>query len=611
MPRIFSKRMAKPKPSMLKSVTLSGFSGGWDAIDDDIQMNSKYLKTLVNTFRTAAGGQVVRFGTRWFADIAGTHNSPIVDMFYFSGRIVVVTEDGWVLTVQDNGSVTTIWNPTIAASRVGSPSIWTPNTTIVTFVSFKSQLAIHNGKDKPLQVDSDFTVNYLQDAGSGSNVNTPIGKYGCTAGNFHCIAGIAGSPTTVYISAQGTIGTFPSDPLPNDAISIDVGAYAPEGAAEIRGLSGYRTFLIVHLQGVSIQVKLGNYDTSTPPIHKPEFPDTFPKFGLVGNRCKAVIENDLVFAGIGGLSSAKRNVFSGNLDSDYLSSKVEPEYRRIVGTMTNSQQLIDAFSVYDPLSNSFMTMTTNGEHIVYTSNSKQHYFAWSKFMGWSWRCGCTTFLGRVFFADGTRIFQYGNRTFGEIYTADKQLDRDRDWSQFTHFAVGDLIYDNVTGESYTCQVNHTSPGGTFAAYRDQFPSHWELYEGIAIDFELEQPWFAGREPMQLKFLKFLSITTKGSGSFTVQAWVDNLYKDENGNVIQDGDGNDITPSLSMDFVGNDAGGFGFDVGPFGGGRRSRDPRLWKFPVKFKSVKFRIIGSTKRYLEFMNMGFLFVRGKYTR
>jgi hypothetical protein len=607
MAHLFSKKFPKPKPSKLQAVTLTGFSGGWDSTSDDISMQSKFLRVCTNTYRTPSGGQRVRFGTRWFTDINTAHNNTIIDGTYYNSRIVVVTEDGWVLTVDGDGVVTVIWNPTIAATRFGAPSIWTDKTTQVSFVSFKDKLAIHNGKDKPLQIDATFTVNYLQDAGSGSNVNTPIGKYGCTAGNYHCIAGIFGSPTVVYISAQGTIGTYPGDAAPNDSISIDVGAYAPEGAASIRGLSGYRSFLIVHMQGISLQVRLGNYDGTT---HKPEFPDTFPKFGLIGNRCKSVVDNDLVFAGIGGLSSAKRNVFSGNLDSDYLSSKIENEYRRVVGGLTDTQQLISTFSVFDPLSNVFITVAPGTDDLVYTSNAKAHYNAWSKFTGWDFTWGVTSFLGRVFFGKGTRIYQYGNRTFGEIYANDKEFDRDANWTTFTAFSAGQIIADIGANKVYTCNVSHTSGGETFAKDRLSYPSYWTEYEGVPITFELEMPWFSGREPMQLKFLKYLSLATKGSGSFTVEAWVDNIYQDEFGVRLNDQVGTPITPQLSMDFVGNDALGFGFD-GVFGGGRRSRDPRLWKFPVKFKAVKFRITGTTSNQLEFINMSFLFVRGKYTR
>jgi hypothetical protein len=102
------------------------------------------------------------------------------------------------------------------------------------------------------------------------------------------------NPTEIIISAKGTSGVFPGDPAPNDAISIDVGAYAPEGAASIRGIAGFRTYLLVFLQNITLQIKLGQYDDTG--IHTPQFPDTLPQFGLLGNRCIVTVENDLCSA---------------------------------------------------------------------------------------------------------------------------------------------------------------------------------------------------------------------------------------------------------------------------------------------------------------------------
>jgi hypothetical protein len=118
-----------------------------------------------------------------------------------------------------------------------------------------------------------------------------------------------------------------------------------------------------------------------------------------------------------------------------------------------------------------------------------------------------------------------------------------------------------------------------------------------------------------------------------------LYKDESDNVLHG-------PALSIDFVGNDVRGFGYDEGiaealsteyelrsdssyilrpdgtriiriaddgegPYGSGRRSLDPRLYGFPVKYKMIKFRFIGSTRRFLQLINVNFAFVRGNFRR
>ena len=64
----------------------------------------------------------------------------------------------------------------------------------------------------------------------------------------------------------------------------------------------------------------------------------------------------------------------------------------------------------------------------------------------------------------------------------------------------------------------------------------------------------------------------------------------------------------MIFIGNDAWGYGYDDGQYGMGRRSRDPRLYGLPVKFKSIKFRITGSVSKKLELVNLSFLYARNK---
>ena len=600
---VFPKSMQRPGRSKIETTTLHGFGGGWNAVDDDYSMAPRYCKSLVNFNRSPSGGQKLRYGTGFHVDIKSVRNSPILDQEYFNGRLVCVTESGNIVTVTEGGTITEIWNSTIAAALPGAPATWSTGLTQVTFVPFKNTLIIHNGVDKPIQVSSAFAVTYLQDGGTGSNVNVPIGKYACVAANYHCIAGIPSNPTEIVISAAGTAGTFPGDPDPNDSISIDVGAYAPEGAAAIRGIAGYRTNLIVFLQGVSIQITLGEYVEGT---HTPRFPDTFPKFGLVGDRCVTTIENDLVFVGLGGLSSAKRNMYTqGTLDAAYISNIIEPEYRRLLAMLSDTEQLLTAFTVYDPLQRNLMIFTKDGEALVYTSNEKLNYKGWSKFIGMNYRCGCTSFLGRVYLASGTRIFQLGNKTFNEEYTADRVNDRDANWAANTNFAAETLLWDTVTEETYRVLVTHTTPpNGTFAEDRNANPTNYELYEGIPIEFELEMPWFTGKDPMKLKHMKYIGAGTNGIAEFTVEAYVDNLYKDYDGNVIYD-------PALSMVFAGNDIPGFGIYTDVYGGGRRSNSPLLYKFPLKFKAVKFRIFGSTVHPLELTTFSFLFARGRYFR
>lgn len=601
---IFNKSMKKAQPSRLETSTLRGFSGGWNVVDDEHSMAPRYCVTLNNFMRTPSGGQKKRWGTGWFTDISDVNDSDIIDQTYFNGRIISVCANGKIVTTTDAGANAVIWDDTIAAALPGAPDGWNAGVIQCTFVPYKNTMIIHNGVDKPVTISSAFAVTYLQDLATGSNVNVPIGKYACVAANYHCIAGFDNSPTEIVISAAGTSGTFPGDADPNDSISIDVGAYAPEGAASIRGIAGYRTNLIVFLQGISIQIVLGSYDADGK--HKPQFPDTFPKFGLIGDRCITVVENDLVFAGLGGLSSAKRNAFiTQALDSSYLSSIIEPAYRKQIAALTDTEQLLNAFSVYDPLQRNLMVFAKDGNGLVYTSNEKLSYKGWSSFSGMNYTCGCTSFLGRVFLSSGTRIFQLGNKTFGEEYHADRVNDRDANWAQSTLFESNKLIRDTVTEEIWKVLIEHTTPAtGTFADERSAHPEYYELYEGVAIDFELEMPWFEGKDRMKIKHNRYINVGSMGTSEFTVECYVDDLYKDIDGNKIYDA-------ALSLVFTGNETPGFGIFTDQYGGGRRSGTPLLYKYPVKFKLIKFRIFGSSVHPLELNSFSFVFARGRYFR
>src|SRR5262245_30679292 len=205
-------------------------------------MDPRFLTNAKNVVRTPSGAGTVRYGSKWYVDVAGTGTGTILDMTYFNGRLICVMTTGQIVSVDHpTPTKTLIWSVAIANALPGNPAGWSTSLTQVSFVPFRDKLIIHNGTDKPIIISPTFVVTYLQDLASGSNINTPIGKYGCTVSNYHVVAGVSASSTQIYVSHTGTAGTFPGDAAPNDAISIDVGAYAPEGAISIRGVAGFRS----------------------------------------------------------------------------------------------------------------------------------------------------------------------------------------------------------------------------------------------------------------------------------------------------------------------------------------------------------------------------------
>jgi len=621
MTRLFPKKMGRLPRSKLQDVTVRNLGGGWNAVASDIAMDPRYAKSLINMHRSAGNGQRIRFGNKWFADLSSTiTGADIIDMEYFISRLIAVSDTGQIGTISDVGAKTKIWDNTIAALLPGAPAGWSVGQTSMDFVPFKNQLVIHNGIDKPITISSTFAVTYLQDLATGSNVNVPIGRYGCVVSDYHCIAGLPGFPTTIYISSKGTAGVFPGDAAPNDSISVDVGAYAPEGASEIRGIAGFRKYLIVFFRAQSLIIELGTYNDTG--VHTPVFPDTLPQFGLLGHRCIVKIVNDLHFAGLGGLSSAKRNLVSGLLDSKHLSDIVSPEYKKTIGNLTDNQGLIDCFMVYDSLAYETQLHTPSGRVFVFTNNEELHMTGWAEFSDIGWRCACVSFLGRVFGCVGMRVYQQGNEVFaGENYQADRLLDRDDNWQAAPHvYNIGDMAFDTVTLQSFVCLVPHVAGAVSFLDDRTQFSARWEEYLGEPISFVYEFPWLDSKSPMQSKALRFVTVATKGTAEFTLEIYVNNFFNKQveatpavidlgSGDVITPATYELVSPAISTLLIGNDALGFGFDAGPFGGGRRSNDPRLQKYPLKFKTIKPRLIGSTREPLEFNSISFLYAKGRY--
>lgn len=605
---ILPKGFKLSKKTNLRPLTIRGFGGGLNRVDSDIEMDPHYQPELNNFHRTPRGTQAVRFGSNWFSDTKSVSVSSIVDQVYFANSIISVMSDGTVVSTDSDGVDVTIWSEAIANALLGSPHGWSSGLDSIDFVPFKSKLVIHNGIDKPIIFTRALVANYLQDEATGSNVNVPIGKYGCVVNNYHCIAGIPAAPTTIYITAKGTVGTFPGDPPPNDAISLDVGAYAPEGAPEIRGIAGFRSFLIVFFEKQSLLIRLGVYDSATPtPNHTPGFDDIMPAFGLLGHRCIIQVEQDLIFASQVGICSASRNLFSGLVTSKPLSARIEPEYRKQLGVLTDTQTLKFTYILFNEAAHELTLHLPNGNGFIQCANAQLKYDSWATFSGPAYTAGCVSIKSRVFRCLGSRIFQIGNAIFaGENYRADRLNDRDADWGTGTVYVIGNIARDTVVNKSYICIAGHVSGLTTFATDRTNqaLSPKWEEYLGEAINFSLEMPWLDGKDPMQVKQNRFISLATKGTAEFTLSVWVDNLYKDDDG-VLQ------YSAALAMQFIGNDAPGFGFDAGPYGGGRRSNDPRLFKFPVRFKAIKPKISGSTKSSLEISGLTFLFARGQYVR
>lgn len=582
----------------LKDATISDFSGGLNGADNDITMKTKYSKVLVNFQKQQDGSHAVRWGTKFKWDITGVVTGTLIEIVYFNEHIVAFTTTGQICKITEAGVITKIWDTAIAAALPGAPSGWSSGLTMgsIDTTEFKGELIVQNGVDKPIILSATLDVTYLQDLAMGSNINTPIGKYVTTVANYVVVAGVASALGSIWISSAGTSGVYVGDPAPNDGVSFNLSSFVPQNAGEIIGLASFRNFLLAFFEGAVVVVELGVYTSAA---HTPAVQDNIIGHGVINHRTAVVTKNDLFMADLLGWHRANRNQF-GLVDTHNVDDLIDTLYQATVGFETDKRS--HCYAVWNALEHRIMLFvhTEDDEHVMWVLTYEKESgkgISWTQFSGLHFHCACTTRKGRVFFGQGTKLYQYGNGVFpDEDYHADHIDDFDSLWTTATAYVIDDIV--DEAGTVYICLGAHTS--GVFAD--DLALGLWEEYTGEPIEFDWELPWTDINSRALKKQLKYIMADTQGTASFSIDVFVDNYYKDIDGNY---------DPAVTLNFVAGDSGGYGSGDQPYGGGRRLRDERPWSMPSDFKIMKMRIHGETIKPLRFITLTILYFIGTIRR
>lgn len=561
--------------SLLQVSTVRSFEGGLNVTDTDLNMSPKFAKVLDNLERDIDGSNSLRPGTKLLTNrILDTSN--IVNHVYYNGFILTVQTSGNICTIDGAGNVKVKF-----LNDVLNAPPWPPGVTFVDFTIFNGDLIITNGRDPALIIESkDVTghpippddptfmrVKVLVDRHTGSNVAVPIARFVIAHAQYTVFAGDAKAPSTIYISAKGTSGTFAPQTDPADAVNVDLGPRVSLGSNAITGLVAYRDKLLVTFERGVLPVNLG-VTKGTPPapvIHDPTDDGFIEEFGCLSHRSLVSVGDDTFFADNVGVNSINRvNVFN-TLRPVRASHLIDPLITAAFAPLTQAQIDRFVFAVYDLRHFRYMlfipVMGPTGAIVEticfsYTNIPTLKIQAWARLRGWIWQSGARTALQNVVFSRGNKLYSYD--------------------------------FDN--------------PDGIAADRLGDFAVNNGLGEDIAFEWEL--PWADFKHRMDIKQMRYLGMDTQGEAKFTVEAYVDNLV-DQKGTRI---------PLLSMDFVGGDAGGYGnspYGDNPYGGGRDSSDERLYAFVAKFKLLKLRFIGSTKRRLKFISISIAYLHGSIRR
>lgn len=546
----------------LQTSTIRSYDGGLNVADTDLNMSPKFAKVLDNVERGTDGTLSIRPGTKYFATVGGS-SVAIVNVYYFNGYVIVVKTDGTFWKVDGSGAVTPM------TLVVGGGNPFTSGTQFVSFTIFNSDLIVANGKDKPILISGNpsnanyMKPDFLQDLASGSNVNTPVGAFVIAHGQYTCIAGISAQPSYLFISAKGTSGTWLSDPIPNDAIAMDLGPRVSLGSATITGMVAYRDKLLVAFERGVLPMNLGIYTTDATPVHVPTDDGFIEEYGCLSHRTLISLGDDTYYADNVGVNSATRLAFYNTLRALRVSQLVDPLITPMMTALSQAQITQFVFAIYDLRHFRYMlfipSFASDGVTVTetigfsYTNIPTLKVAAWARLRGWTWRCACRTALQNIVFGGGNKLYTY------DFDDTDTNIDFNGD----TDINSG---------------------------------------KGVPVSFTWELPWADFQARTNTKTVRYIGLDTKGTGEFTCEMYVDNYYN------------NATTPMLSMTMVAGDAAGYGSQLygdSPYGGGRRSSDERLYAFNTKFKLMKLRFYGTTNYKVKFVSISVNYLRGSIRR
>jgi hypothetical protein len=601
---LFEKNKGVSRQALLLDATIRDFSGGWNVVDSDLNLDTKFSKILRNMQRGVDGANEVRPGTKLFADCA-EYLDEIVNCEYFSAHIVAVGRNGKIVAIDSVGSVKEIWSDDWANNLPGNPSGWSA-TSFVSFAVFNGELIVCNGVNKPLKISSSMVTEYLVDLANGSNANTPIARYVVAHGRYLVMSGslIAGEEDILFISATDVGGTWLNDDAPNDAVNVALGSRVPSGSQTIKGLGRFRDKLMVMFEDAVMPGTLGVYVSTD---HVPTFDDAIENIGAIAHRLIQTVGDDMLFADVNGVSSVKRALFTGSVTSDSQSYLIDPEYHKAIEAINSTIVLEDkVWSLWDSSANNYMIFLPNSgvsEQIteyrcmVFKRNVKLKIAAWHDWRDWTFTSGCRSALKRIFLCKGTEVFIMGetsssNNIYSKDYIGSEEMFDD------------DTVFTDQRGFSPVADADDS---------------------GVPIKFVWELPWSDNNDRFMVKNSRFINFDTIGDERFTVDMFVDNLYEDradfgedweEDDLKFDDLTGFDVdvlTPVLSMEFVGGNGPGFGSDgYGNFyGGGRPTILETLYAWTAKYKIQKLRIYGDATKPLKFVSITLAYLKGSPRR
>ena len=584
--------------NVLKNATSRDFSGGLNVADTELNLSSKYAVQLDNLVVGNDGSVAVRQGTQWFASLSDLTEYEIVNMEYFYAHLVAVDEIGQVFTIDGTGSVIRIWDSAIAAAKRPGLTLWGP-TTYCGFLEFNGELIITNGTDKPLVVTSIFDVDYLADLATGSNINVPVALLSEKFSQHVVFA----QGSMLYVSERNASGTWFGDVGVQFANNFDMKTYVTKGDTDIVGLATFKGYLLVRFQECTIPIQFVEVTDPSPALSLLVAPDSIiQNYGAISHRTQQDLGDGSLSCDIVGVASIALSKFTKVLAPDRPSRLISPLLQKAINSLSIESLNTYAFSIYDRRMAMYMLFLPDAGHSLQLNSTAYCYQkipelkveSWSRYTGWNWHCAARSSEGNIFFVrEGTsEIFVLGNEN--------------------TNPLNADFIGEQETFSDGTTFTDHTG----FTPVVDIYDS------GLPIRWTWELPWADLQHRGLSKTLRYIMMDAEGSSPFNIKVFVDNRrVRRSNGEPFSDGtlftDGTGFIPpteedfmyALSIDMVGKDRGGFGFDGygNIYGGGNNTSTQLVTEAPTKGKIFKLRFEGESLESLKFVAITLMYQLG----
>ena len=539
------------------------FTGGLNFTDSELNMRDTYLVEARNvelvydsTIKKRNGFKLVKNLTSNLAE-----GESINEIFYFQLHVIIVTDKGRVLTLDDKNNVAVIWDTTIATAN--KTAIWGHPAERVFGTAAGNLFILSNGYDKPLQVnlypasETESKCHYLLDPANGSNAKVPV-IYKCRMVNHYLCASVLDS-NNIYISAKDQPGLWSdanqtAESTDQGALVMDIANIVGMPNQNVVDLATYKNLLCVITDYHIVLLELDNYtestawdETSSTNVtkrnHTPQVNMVVDNAGCATVGSVQSTMKTLVFLSVNGINNLERNAVSQNFIPVSLSEKILP----YIKTKLTDQVLADG---------------------VHSFVDRQKYVYGVKFA--DDEVLCMSFHPNItdpcyWIWDNIRYHSFTNNVHGRLLAADK---------------YGIYIYsDDSEGICYDDYIDNT---------RQALSSNFLM--------DVETPWLHFSKPNNVKTMDYINVVTDGTAKFTVQATCD---------MVDDW-------QLSIDMVGGSLEGYGSGQNPYyGGSLRSGTEELCDFPQVFMYAKFRFSSVDERPLRIIRYGAFYKIGGIRR